>query len=321
MSEANKTQITRFLKARLGAVDYLPDPRDYQVALLTPEMLETIPDEEYALLDWVSQDTGRSQGNIGSCVGWCNSFAYEIAKNIKRTSEDAGQFLFDMSAGYMYQKSRERAGIPLPSEGSTNFGAMKALLKDGITSEEYCKTDIVKPFDFEPKDGAYLVAQSNKIDAYYRVGTTPTAMKAAMLGLTHDPGYRMPDGTMGLCPMVTAFLVYKNTWSDGYVDGFVKIPVPGDELLGGHSSLIIGWIVLNGKTWWINYGSWGTSIGTGIENSLGTMVEGIFLIEEGYPFKDAWVFRMGDVEPELEKSLWCKLGDFFNAMGKCKEVK
>ncbi|TSA55869.1 hypothetical protein D4R42_04790 [bacterium] len=312
-----KGAITRFLKTRLGAIPYTPDPRDYQTALLTPAILEQIPDSESHLLDYVTTISGRSQGNIGSCVGWCNSFAYETALNIK----DLTMMEHDHSAGWMYQKSRERADVPPHIEGSTNFGAMKALLKDGSCSETFCKTDTKYPFDFDPEPEATEYASCNRITAYYRVPTTPSAMKAALLGLTHDPGYKMPDGTIGLCPLVTAFPVYKNTWIDGYEDGYVRLPDIGDELLGGHSSLLLGWMQSEGKTWWINYGSWGTGQGGVYTAPNGEVVEGIFFIEEGYPFYDAWVFRLGELPPppEPKESIWCTLGRIFLKIGGCDE--
>lgn len=312
----------RDLRVRLGAVDYMPDPRDYQVALLTPNILEQIPEQEVRLLDYMLDDTGRSQGNIGSCVGWDGSFAVEAAMAIIMKLSLSWSNINDLSAGWAYQKSREHAGIPLPSEGSTNFGLVKALHKEGICVESLCPTDIKAPFNFEPKEGAVEDAAGRRAEAYYRVPTTPAAMQAALLGLTHDPGYKMPDGSVGLCPLITSFKVYKNAWLPAYEDGFVSIPEPNDVLLGGHSSLVIGWIVVEGVTYWVNYGSWGEDRGGELPDATGEPIRGLFFIPVGYPFYDAWVLQYGEVAPPpAPDSLWCKIGDFFHNLGGCKQAE
>jgi hypothetical protein len=303
-----------WLTERLGAVPYKPDSRDYVVQLVTPEILNQLPTETTELLDYVSNLTERSQGDIGSCVGHCNAFATEVSHNIYETSAHE----FDLSAGWTYQKSREYAGIPLPGEGSTNFGAMKALHKEGVCLESLCPTDTVKPFDFEPKQGAEEDASKRRIHSYYRVPTNPTAMKSALMGLTHDAGYRMPDGRRGLCPLVSAYKVY-DTYKEGYDDGYVPLPKAGDKLLGGHSSLLVGWIVVEGKEYWVNYNSWGEDIGGSLTNSQGESIGGLFFLPIEYPFMDCWVFSVDKPTepPTPEPKLGCRVVEWLSTLFNC----
>ena len=281
------------LKSRLGALPYDPDPRDYPVGLLTAPMLGELPEEEKRMLYWVSMLIGRDQGNIGDCVGFCGGFAKNLVRNIAR-----GSIGYEFSPGFLYELSRFYACVPPDQEGSTNAGLMKALLKDGAAFESWVETDTVKPFDVEIESQDRIHAADYRVSTYYRVPTDPAPMQAALLGLTHDPGYDMPDGSVGLCPLVTAYPVYES-FKEGYDDGYVPIPYVGDTLLGGHSSLIIGWFRKDGKTYWINYNSWGENVGGSMDG-----VRGLFFLPYNYPFYDCWVLSLAPREP---CDWWCSL--------------
>jgi len=281
------------LDSRLGALPYDPDPRDYKVGLLTAPLLKEIPDEEVRLLQWVTPSTGRDQGDIGSCVGWDGSFAKDIIRNIMN-----GEPVHDFSAGFLYERSRFYACVPPSQEGSTNFGLMKALLKEGAAFESWVETDTVRPFNVEIEPQDYFHAFDYAVKSYYRVPTKTVDMQAALLGLTHDPGYNMPDGSVGLCPLITAYPVYDN-FKESYGDGYVPKPEFGDGLRGGHSSLIIGWFMKDGKGYWINYNSWGEDVGGEFND-----VKGLFFLPFGYPFYDCWVLSMKAKEP---CDWWCNL--------------
>lgn len=312
MTKTKKEKIED-IKSRLGAVPYIPDPRDYRVAQVTPEVIRSIPPENRVLLRYIGEWVDN-QGNIGSCVGWCGSRVREIVDNIHRSNDlepepnpeplEVGTELHDedLSAGWAYQKSRDYTNIPLPSEGSTNAGLVKAMLKEGICREEFCKTDTRSPFTFDPEPGASEDAEEFKISAYYRVSTDPVSMQAAMMGLTMDPGYMMPDGSKGMCPLITAYPVYE-TFSEGYDDGIVPMPESGDKLLGGHSSAIVGWKLIDGEPYWINCNSWGNIGGKEYIGDEEREMPGFFYIPFGYEFYDAWIVRVGekpDPEPEPE---------------------
>jgi len=189
----------------------------------------------------------------------------------------------DLSPGWLYHWSRHYANIPPYMEGSTNLGLMKALNKIGTVTEECCSTDTVKPWDgIDPCENAEEMAEDYAVDSYWFVNTFPNDYKAAIYGVTHEAPYKMPDGSDGKLPLVTAYPVYES-YADGYDDGVVPLPHAGEQLLGGHSSCICGWTKIDNKPYWINVNSWGTDVGD----------EGVFYLPESYPFYDAWLIHNG----------------------------
>ena len=86
--------------------------------------------------------------------------------------------------------------------------------------------------------------------------------------------------------------------------------------------MIIGWIKISGKSYWINANSWGHDVG-GSYMYDGIQVDGLFFIPFGYPFKDAWVVKVGELpDPEpipTTDNMWCKLGRFFLQLGGCSQ--
>lgn len=266
-----------FILERLGAFPSPWDPRHYRVRCPTSLEAMELPDEFDGLLEYHDKISWYNQGNIGSCVGWCNSIAMEITNALEDKSP------VNLSAGWIYQKSREYGGVPWDVEGSTNIGAMKALRAVGAATEELCPTDIVSPFEFNPLDGADEVAKLYAIDSYWNVTTVPTDMKGAIFGLTHTAPYLMPDGSTGRIPLVTAFPVY-DSFKESFTNGGV-VPQPsfGEILLGGHSSVIRGWKIIDGEIYWINTGSWGKDVGD----------NGTFYLPLNYQFYDAWIIHNG----------------------------
>lgn len=258
-----------FIESRLGAFPSPWDDLRYRVRSPTATELAEVP-EEYSGLE-PYQIIG-DQGNVGSCVGWCGEKVIEITNHLLDLVAD------DLSAGWLYHRSRHWANVPPYVEGSTNLGLMKALNKEGATTEECAPTDTEAPFDINPCVDAYEIAEDYAIDSYWMVNKEIGDMKAAIWGITHEAPYKMPDGTQGKIPLVTAYPVYES-FKDGYDDGMVPMPLSGEKLLGGHSSCIAGWT----KTHWINYNSWGTDKGD----------EGKFYLPFGYPFYDIWIIHNG----------------------------
>jgi len=307
-----------FIKSRLGA---LPSPFDSRnlsyMNWADPVMAEVLPDEYTELLEYAPDNFSRSQGNIGSCVGWDGAYVYETQLTLLQKHMDAtSQYvplatsyldkdgarrvlhlsLTDMSAGWAYQRSRENSFPPVPDhvEGSTNFGLMRALEKVGICTEALCHTDTIAPFD-KPENTAeqQQSAASYRIASYHSIPSDPVSVKSAIYGLLHDLPYEMPDGSWGKSPLVAAFPVYEN-FKDSYDDGVV--PMPGGRLLGGHSSPIFGWKIIDDKKYWVNFGSWG-NIGD----------NGLFYIPEDYPFygNDWWLTKiLPALNPPQPTCIW-----------------
>lgn len=258
------------LNKRLGAFPSPWDFRHYRVERATLLQVEQLPTEYIELLDYSPEGCGNlhdDQGDIGSCVGWDGSIVMETINRL----ED--KIYIDLSAWWAYHRSRYYAGVPDWEEGSTNIGLMKALNKEGIVPEADCPTPkINESFSCDIEKGL-KVAKNWVIDQYWNVNNNPNDIKATIYGLTHEFPYKMSDGSQGKGPLVSAFPVY-SSFEESYNNGIVPIPQIGDKLLGGHSSPIFGWKIIDDKKYYINYGSWGDQVAD----------DGVFYIPEDYPF-------------------------------------
>jgi len=277
-----KDKAIEFIEKRLGAFPSPPDPRHYRLRVPTYSEVVEIPDEYTELLDVAKKVYDKigawpDQGDVGSCVGWDGNVVMELTNYLLDLEYD------DISAGWLYVRSRFYANIPEHLEGSTNLGLMKALHKEGAATEDCVPTDTKAPFDeYDPCVRAYEIAAKYAIDSYWMVNKFPNDIKAAIYGVTHRAPYNMPDGSQGKIPLVTAYPVYES-FREGYDDGIVPEPKPGERLLGGHSSCVVGWRKIDGETHWINVNSWGDDVGDG----------GVFYLPENYPFYDIWLVHNG----------------------------
>ncbi len=297
MDDMRKKNFTNgWIKKRIGALPSPFDPRNLRyMKLPTIEETHETPDEFMGLEEFSPTNFKRSQGNVGTCVGWdwnyCWETEYELLSLFNAAersrlmrSEPVGYVRKDYSSGWAYQESRKLSRPPVPDnvEGSTNFGAVRAAKQIGIVSEATVPTDITAPFNFfEETDDMYGEAALNRVASYHNISNNPESIKAAIYGLLHEMPYDMADGTQGKAPVLSAFPVYAN-FKDSYDDGIV--PMPSGRLLGGHSSPIFGWKIIDGTPYWINFGSWGTGIAD----------EGIFYIPFDYPFyaNDWWLLKI-----------------------------
>jgi len=270
------------LDSRLGAFPSPWDNRHYRVPLATAKEITETPDE-FNLLDWVKHPL-NDQGNVGSCVGHDGDMVLSALYYRDDLVYD------DFSAGWLYWRSRYWANIFNPDiEGSTNLGLMKALKKEGATTETCCPTDTVKPFTVDPCSEAYEIAENFHIESYHYVNKTPSDMKAAMYGLIEG----FPEKT----PLVSAYPVYAS-FKDAYDDGVVPMPKSGEYLRGGHSSALFGWKLIDGEPYWINVNSWGEDVGD----------NGLFYLPIDYPFYDVWLMKIGNpAPPQPQKSTICQI--------------
>jgi len=281
------------LKSRLGALPSPWDIRHYRVPRATLLMALELPEEMPDLDPFMPPI--QSQGDIGSCVGHDGDMIRSATHKLEK-----GTFA-DLSAGWLYYWSRHYANIPEWQEGSTNLGLMKALNKDGATTELCAPTDDVAPFDIDWCNEAFEIAKNYAIDEYWNVNPNPPDIKAAMMGWTHEANYKMPDDSPGKIPLVSAFPVYESFYDSLDNGGIVPMPKPSDKLLGGHSSAIGGWIIIDDVKYWVNYGSWGTDIAD----------NGKFYIPEDYPFYggDWWLIHNGPPSEFPDSS--CPVGNGF----------
>lgn len=294
---------TRHIKARLGAIPSGVDIRSFDYMKLPDSVaLAATPDEYTSLLAYAPDNFKRSQGNVGTCVGWDWAYCYETQYGLMAMHETGSPWRNyvpkDMSSGWGYQLSRQHSipPVPGPIEGSTNLGAVRAAKKAGMISEQTVPTDTIAPFNKTTITDELLAEAANyRISSYHNVPNDSEIIKATMYGLVHELPYKMPDGSPGASPLLSAFPVYAN-FKDSYDDGIV--PMPSGRLLGGHSSPIFGWQLIDDGEYWTNFGSWGTDIGD----------NGIFHIPFGYPFykNDWWLLSItSPSDPDPDNNSTC----------------
>lgn len=322
MSMMKKKEFTnKWISQRLGALPSKVDIRSFKYMKL-PDIgaLAATPAEYYKLVEFAPDNFKRDQGNVGTCVGWDWGYVFEtqltlLLKHLKatgvfgiaasnqylpeadKTKEYLRLVLQDMSSGWAYQLSRKNSIPPVPPgvEGSTNLGAVRAAAKVGICPESLCPTDTVAPFDIIQQTLERMQAAGQyKIASYHNIPDHNETLKATMCGVVHELPYKMPDGSPGASPLMAAFPIHSN-YKESYDDGIV--PMPSGKLLGGHSSPLYAYRVIDGEEYWGNFGSWGPDIGD----------NGWFWIPFEYPFypNDFWLMKiLPSPEPPTPTCVW-----------------
>lgn len=178
------------------------------------------------------------QGQLGSCTahGTGKAYVFDLAKT-------AGAADFDGSRLFQYYNSRLLEGSTDSDSGATVADAIKALNGYGFPPAADWPYDIGQ-FAAKPPDSAYADGKLREAVKYAQVPQSEQAMKACL--------------TAGI-PFVIGFTVYASFESDQVAqDGIVPMPSAGEQVLGGHCVLCVGWKQINGQDYWILMNSWGS---------------------------------------------------------------
>lgn len=246
-----------WIKRRLGAFNSGWDPRNYRAEIATLGEVLTYPDEFDDMLSYTPIPY-PDQGSVGLCVGWDGATNMEILNTLYKETYGVSMFGdvdVDLSPGWLYYWSRKYSIIPIPDsvEGSTNFGLVKALKKVGTALESDVHTPTQRPITIEGVEDDEIKQRALQYGAlsYWNVNPNPNDIMKALY--TGGPGG-------GPAPVMSAYTV-KGSFKNAYDDGIVPVPSPRDKTLGGHSSLLVGWKVIDGEKYWINMNSWGEDVG------------------------------------------------------------
>jgi len=179
-----------------------------------------------------------NQGPIGSCTGWAGTAALEAKLG-------DGQ----RSPLYVYYYDRREDGTaPGTDGGATMLGLCKAL-KDYGAPPEYMWPYDPSRFSVEPN----VTSLDSRIDAYYQV-------QGVGLSLLQGVWAALAQGDTPLL----AFNVYRSFERVGH-DGKVRMPVTGEQVIGGHAVCACMWFNDNsapGGYGWVGIqNSWGEGIG------------------------------------------------------------
>jgi C1A family cysteine protease len=218
-----------------GWVRDLPDARDYLYAAPLIRFPQGLP----ASIDLRSEcPPVYDQGQLGSCT------ANGIAGAIEFDQTKQGTKAFLASRLFIYYNERVMEGTVNNDSGAQVRDGIKSVATLGAPPETDWPYDIQK-FAQQPPPSAYTDAKQDIVTSYSRVSQNLSQMQGCLA-----EGY----------PFVFGFTVYDSFESDAVAQtGIVPMPAPGENVLGGHCVLAVGYD--NKKRNFIIRNSWGSSWG------------------------------------------------------------
>jgi len=156
---------------------------------------------------------------------------------------------------------------------------MKTVSKDGTCPEKNWPYDI-KKFTVKPTAACYKKALDHQVLSYHRVPRVLDQIKGCLAD-----GY----------PMVLGFTVYESFESSAVAKtGILNMPGPGEQVMGGHAVLAVGYDDKQGR--FIIRNSWSAQWG----------MQGYFTMPYDYLLNenlsdDFWTVRLIEENPAIEK--------------------
>jgi len=208
-----------------GWVRDLPDHRDLMYAApLTKTPLPPSSD-----LRAVFKTPAYDQGELGSCTGNAIAAAVQFAR--QKAGEDPD---FIPSRLFIYYNERDIEGTVAQDSGAQIRDGMKAVSKLGVCpetsspkSQPYDLPYDIGKFTQPPPPPCYEFGLGHQIVSYRRIPQVLTQMRACLAS-----GF----------PFVLGFTVYSSFESEQVAKtGVVDLPASGEEVLGGHAVLAMGY--------------------------------------------------------------------------------
>ena len=241
---------------RFGWTPDIPDARDFMYS--APEaVLTTLPTKT----DLRSKmPKVYDQGQLGSCTANAIGAAFEFGQ-VKQGQKD-----FMPSRLFIYYNERAMEGTVDTDSGAMIRDGMKSISKLGVCTEDTWPYDISQ-FTEKPPAKAYTEAKKHQALVYRRV-----------LGQLHQMQGCLAQGY----PFVFGFSVYESLMSPEVAKtGKVPLPPRGEQLIGGHAVLAVGYD--DAEQSFIVRNSWGTGWG----------IKGYCLMPYGYL-----------TDPQLARDFW-----------------
>ncbi|HEY9856506.1 MAG TPA: C1 family peptidase [Stenomitos sp.] len=160
------------------------------------------------------------QGQLGACT------AFAMGKGLRETLTNmAGGKATPVSALYLYYKERELRGSVNEDSGAMMSDGVQVLKDNGDCLDTTMPYDISK-FKVKPTAAAEKEAANLKIDGY------------TLLNGLDDLKANLAEGK----PAVFGYVVYKSFMSPVVAStGKMPMPKPGEQVLGGHAVMIVGY--------------------------------------------------------------------------------
>lgn len=202
---------------RFGWVPDLPDARDYMYS--APEAVLTKLPKKVDLRGSTMPPI-YDQGELGSCTANAIGAAFEFGQ-VKQGLKD-----FMPSRLFIYYNERAMEGTIDTDSGAMIRDGMKSVAKVGVCTEVTWPYDIPR-FTEKPPRTAYTEAKKHQALVYRRV-----------LGNLHQMQGCLAQGY----PFVFGFSVYESFMKPEVAKtGKVPLPPRGEQLIGGHAVLAVGY--------------------------------------------------------------------------------
>lgn len=234
MPTKKNVDITKRKIAHFGWKPDLPDQRDYTYSAPVTA-LQTLPPK----VDLRPKcPPVYDQGQLGSCTANAIGAAFQFDQK-KQGLKD-----FIPSRLFIYYNERDIEGTTDHDSGAMIRDGVKSVNKQGVCPETMLPYDISN-FTQKPPQTAYTEALKHVANQYSRVARTLQQMKGCLAS-----GF----------PFVFGFTVYDSFESPKVAQtGVVPLPGPGEQVLGGHAVVAVGYDEPSHR--FIVRNSWGTGWG------------------------------------------------------------
>ena len=245
-----------------GWVPDVPDQRDYLLSAILKVPARLPGKVDLRPLCSKVED----QGNLGSCTANALVGAIELLENKDKVS------FADFSRLFIYYNERAIEHTINSDSGAMIRDGIKTMAKQGTCTEKSWPYNTAK-FKVKPTAACYREALNHQITSYFRI-LTLDQMKACLAA-----GF----------PFVFGFAVYESFETQRVArTGVVPMPKAGEQLLGGHAVLAVGYDQASQR--FIVRNSWGTGWG----------MKGYFTIPYKYLGNtdladDFWTIRKGEL--------------------------
>jgi C1A family cysteine protease len=181
------------------------------------------------------------QGELGSCTANAIAGSMEFDQQKERLPQ-----VFTPSRLFIYYNERAMEGTVATDSGAQIRDGIRSVATQGAPPESLWPYDVAN-FAVPPPAAAYQAAPSDTALVYFRLPQALDQFQGCLAS-----GY----------PFVFGFTVYESFEGPQVArTGHAGLPEPGEEVIGGHAVMAVGYDDAN--QWFVVRNSWGDSWGMG----------------------------------------------------------